>query len=61
MDLRKCGEKQALNGSKGAKKAILAVQIAQTGVVLVGETDKTAKVKKTSKKLKKGVDKRGRW
>ena len=58
MDLRKCGEKQALNGSKGEEKAILVVQNVQTGVVLVSETNKTTKVKKTSKKLKKGVDKR---
>ena len=59
MDLRKYGEKQALNGSKGGEKAILVVQTAQTGAVLVGETDKTTKPQKTSKNFAKGVDKRG--
>ena len=54
------GKNKALGGSKGMKKLISAVQIAQTGVVLVVETNKTAKVKKSEKKFKKGVDKVGR-
>ena len=46
---------------RGSKTNEIAVQHAQTGDLLLGETDKTAKVKKTEKKFKKGVDKRGRW
>ena len=37
------------------------MQSAQVGGLLISETDKTAKVKKTEKKFKKGVDKRERW
>ena len=42
------------------EKAFFVVQHAQTGGILISETDKTAKVKKTEKKFKKGVDKVGR-
>ena len=46
---------------RGSKSNGIAVQSAQTGGILISETDKTAKVKKTEKKFKKGVDKRERW
>ena len=44
---------------RGSKTNGIAVQTAQTGAVLVGETDKTTKPQKTSKNFAKGVDKRG--
>ena len=58
--LRKCGGRWPLGGSKEARKPIFMVQHAQTGGLLLSEIDKTAKVKKTEKKFKKGVDKVGR-
>ena len=44
---------------RGSKTNGIAVQSAQTGDLLLGETNKTTKVKKTSKNFAKGVDKRG--
>ena len=48
-----------MSGLKWPKKPNFAVQSVQGEGVLLGETDKTTKLKKSSKILKKGVDKRG--